>query len=75
MKMPRLFTIILTGLCGAGPVLAAGDWPNWRGPTGSGVADAAKAPAEFGPEKNVAWKVKLPGRGCSTPMGSRWRRW
>lgn len=68
MKMPRLFTIILTGLCGAGPVLAAGDWPNWRGPTGSGVADAAKAPAEFGPEKNVAWKVKLPGRGCSTPM-------
>ncbi len=48
--------------------LQAENWPNWRGETGHGVAPMADPPAEFGPEKKVAWKAALPGRGCSTPV-------
>src|SRR5213594_2715187 len=32
-------------------------WPRFRGPNGSGVAEGQKPPVEFGPEKNVKWKV------------------
>src|SRR5262245_14500805 len=42
-------------------------WPQFRGPGGSGVADGQKPPVEFGPEKNVKWKVPAP-RGLSSPI-------
>ena len=41
----------------------AANWPNWRGPTQNGVSTEKGIPAEFGPGKNVAWQVKLPGPG------------
>src|SRR5262245_28756024 len=42
-------------------------WPGFRGPQGSGVADAQKPPVEIGPDKNVKWKVKAPS-GLSSPI-------
>ena len=42
-------------------------WPQFRGPAGSGVADAQKPPVEFGPDKNVKWKVPVPS-GLSSPI-------
>jgi outer membrane protein assembly factor BamB len=66
--MKGILAIILSGLGIPGPLVANGEWPNWRGPSGHGVAASGKSPVAFGPEKNVAWKVKLPGRGGSTPM-------
>src|SRR5262245_14985449 len=42
-------------------------WPQFRGPGGSGVADDQKPPIEFGPDKNVKWKVAAPG-GLSSPI-------
>ncbi len=51
-----------------------GDWLNWRGPNGNGVAqDGQKLPTEFSETKNVHWKAAVPGRGHSTPivMGDR----
>src|ERR1700732_2493809 len=42
-------------------------WPQFRGPGGSGVADGQKPPVEFGPEKNVKWKVPVPS-GISSPI-------
>jgi outer membrane protein assembly factor BamB len=56
-----LFTAV--GL-GADATLA---WPRFRGPGGSGVADGQKPPVEFGPDKNVKWKVPAPG-GLSSPI-------
>lgn len=49
---------------------AAADWPQFRGPAGTGAATdkAATFPPEWGPEKNVAWKVALPGAGWSQPI-------
>ncbi|MEO8429355.1 MAG: PQQ-binding-like beta-propeller repeat protein, partial [Verrucomicrobiota bacterium] len=42
-------------------------WPQFRGPNGSGVSDGQKPPVEFGPDKNVKWKVPVPG-GLSSPI-------
>src|SRR5436190_3810931 len=42
-------------------------WPRFRGPDGSGVADRQKPPVEFGPDKNVKWKVPCPA-GLSSPV-------
>ncbi len=46
----------------------AGDWPEFRGPTGQGHAKADHLPLEWGPAKNVAWKQPIPGRGWSSPI-------
>src|SRR5262249_28668778 len=42
-------------------------WPQFRGPGGTGVADNQKPPLEFGPNKNLKWKVAVPG-GFSSPI-------
>src|SRR6476620_839680 len=42
-------------------------WSQFRGPNGSGVADGQKPPVEFGPTKNLKWKVPAPG-GLSSPI-------
>ena len=44
------------------------DWPQFRGPTGQGISQALNPPLEWGPEKNVVWKTKIPGRGWSSPV-------
>jgi hypothetical protein len=46
----------------------ADDWPQFRGPTGTGVATDAKPPAEWGTDKNVAWKVHIDGVAWSCPI-------
>jgi outer membrane protein assembly factor BamB len=49
---------------------AAGDtnWPQWRGPDGSGVSAEKGLPEEWGEKQNVRWKTPLPGRGHSSPV-------
>ncbi len=49
-------------------LLAAQDWPEFRGPTAQGTSTASGLPVEWGPEKNVAWKVEVPGHGWSSPV-------
>src|SRR5262245_22464611 len=46
----------------------AGDWPQFRGPGGTGVSAETKLPAEWDAKKNIAWKIKLPGYGWSSPI-------
>lgn len=44
------------------------EWPQFRGPNGSGIAAAtARPPVKFGPDKNVKWKVAAPS-GASSPV-------
>jgi outer membrane protein assembly factor BamB len=45
----------------------AADWSQFRGPNGSGVGDAVRLPAQFGPAKNVVWKTPVPF-GHSSPV-------
>ncbi len=44
------------------------NWPQWRGERLDGVSHEKNLPAEFGPNKNVAWRTPLPGRGGATPV-------
>jgi len=43
------------------------DWSRFRGPNGSGVSTAANVPIEFGPQKNLLWRLTLPP-GHSSPI-------
>ena len=47
--------------------LRAADWPRFRGPNGSGVAETSGLPEKFGPASNVVWKTALP-LGHSSPV-------
>jgi hypothetical protein len=46
----------------------AANWPQWRGPGGTGVSAEKNLPAEWGPAKNIRWKTPLAGRGHSSPV-------
>ncbi len=48
-------------------LVAPPSWPQFRGTGAAGVDDAANPPAEFGPDKNLAWKVPVPA-GFSSPV-------
>src|SRR5947209_4191024 len=50
---------------------AADDWPQFRGPTGDGHYTGPTLPTEWGPDKNVAWKTPIPGKGWSSPIISK----
>jgi len=47
--------------------LAAENWPQWRGPHGQGISTETQLPADWGPNRNVAWKTPLP-HGYSSPI-------
>jgi len=57
-----LFTLLV---CGA--VATAGDWPQWRGPKNDGISTEKDLPTEWSGEKNIVWKLKMPGIGAGTP--------
>ena len=47
----------------------AAAWPQFRGPGFQGtVADNPRLPESWSPEKNIAWKQAVPGRGWSSPV-------
>ncbi|MDX1502292.1 MAG: PQQ-binding-like beta-propeller repeat protein [Thermoanaerobaculia bacterium] len=73
MSRPRgalLLAVAATALAAAcsRPPADPGPWPQWRGPTASGVVTGASLPVEWGPEKNVLWRADLPGTGNSSPV-------
>lgn len=43
-------------------------WPSWRGPSGTGCATKASPPTEWSEQKNIKWKVPVPGLGISSPI-------
>jgi outer membrane protein assembly factor BamB len=51
-------------------VVAADDWPHWRGPQASGVSAEPSLPTKWSATENVAWKAPLAGAGISTPIVS-----
>jgi outer membrane protein assembly factor BamB len=51
-------------------LLAAQDWPRWRGPDGNAVSPESPLPRTWTPSDNVAWKVAVPGEGASSPIVS-----
>jgi outer membrane protein assembly factor BamB len=46
----------------------AENWPQWRGPLGTGISQETKAPTIWSKDKNIKWQIQLPGPGNSTPI-------
>ena len=43
-------------------------WGQWRGPFATGVAPHADPPVTWSEDKNIRWKVEIPGLGHSSPI-------
>jgi outer membrane protein assembly factor BamB len=48
--------------------VSAENWPQWRGPGSQGISTETQVPHEWAPDRNVAWKAAVPGRGHSAPV-------
>jgi outer membrane protein assembly factor BamB len=61
---------LLAGTALACSLAAAQNWPQFRGPNASGVAEAGKPPVSWDVEKsqNVRWKTPVPGIAVSSPI-------
>jgi len=46
----------------------AENWPQWRGPLGTGVSTEKNVPVEWSVSQNIAWRTELPGLGVSSPV-------
>lgn len=44
------------------------DWPEFRGPDGTGRYAGKPLPTEWGPDTNVTWASPVPGKGWSSPI-------
>jgi outer membrane protein assembly factor BamB len=62
----RVVLLIGCGLLAADPSGAA-NWPRFRGPNGTGTAADKDIPVQW-TEKDVLWKLALPGAGNSSPI-------
>ncbi|MBY0457030.1 MAG: PQQ-like beta-propeller repeat protein [Gemmataceae bacterium] len=60
-----LFAALAAGILAAD---APADWPQFRGPTGSGEVAKTNLPDEWAGDKNLAWKVAVPGQGWAQPV-------
>lgn len=45
----------------------AGNWPQWRGPTGDSVSEETNLPLQWSEKEHIVWTCRLPGAGNSTP--------
>ncbi|MBS1830590.1 MAG: PQQ-binding-like beta-propeller repeat protein [Acidobacteria bacterium] len=52
----------------AGVVFAAENWPQFRGPDGTGHSDAKGLPLAWSETQNVVWKTPIHDRGWSSPV-------
>ncbi len=69
MSVDRLHFWFIRGLA---VVLVAGaaradNWPQWRGQSIDGVCHETGLPTTWTATENVAWSLKMPGMGSSTP--------
>ncbi|HQR31862.1 MAG TPA: PQQ-binding-like beta-propeller repeat protein [Blastocatellia bacterium] len=48
--------------------MAADNWPQFRGPDGTGHSDAKDLPTEWSETKNIVWKTPIHDRGWSSPV-------
>jgi outer membrane protein assembly factor BamB len=44
------------------------NWPQFLGPGGNNISEETNLPSEWGNNKNLLWKYKVPGKGWSSPV-------
>lgn len=62
-----LGAVLIAGLAAG---VRAENWPQWRGPLGTGQSAEKNLPLKWSAEtgENIRWKVALPGPGMSSPI-------
>ncbi len=75
MKLPPRISLAILGtslgiasLSSFVGAASAGNWPQWRGPDGSGISNEKNLPAEWSATKNIKWKTPIDGRAHSSPI-------
>jgi outer membrane protein assembly factor BamB len=69
----RFCAVILAGMVCTW--LPAADWPQFRGPTGCGLASTESLPLRWGGFESAAWQTEIPGHGWSSPVVIGERIW
>ena len=46
----------------------ANNWHQWRGPDATGSSATARPPVTWSEDKNIQWKVPIPGYGSASPI-------
>jgi hypothetical protein len=59
---------LLFALAVAALPAAAEEWPAWRGPRGDGTSHESGIPIRWSRNDNIAWKLRIPGTGHSSPV-------
>lgn len=66
--IPIALLIIVLAAVPLAAMVSADDWPSLRGPAGNGVSSESGLPQQWSESAGLAWRVKLPGSGVSTPV-------
>lgn len=61
-------SLVLGSLSAFSEKAAAGNWPQWRGPDGSGISTEKNLPSVWTPTTNIKWKTPIDGRAHSSPI-------
>ena len=69
-EIPIMKTILALTFAATSITAVAADWPQFRGPSGTGEAPDANPPTTWSESSNLKWKIKLPGGGAGTPIVS-----
>ncbi|MEE2886771.1 MAG: PQQ-binding-like beta-propeller repeat protein [Planctomycetota bacterium] len=67
--------LALAGTCACQQGTGVLDWADYRGPSADGHAATASVPLRWSESKNVTFKVRIRGRGWSTPVIGHGRAW
>ena len=74
VRWSRAVLAVCVLACGGAALAAPGDWPEFRGPGGDGMATAPDAktprglPVRWSETENVKWKTAIHDQGWSTPV-------
>ena len=72
--MKRLNAILLAALVFR-PAFAEDSWPQFRGPTGQGLATSCLVPDHFDQKSGMRWRTEIEGKGWSSPVVEDGKIW
>jgi outer membrane protein assembly factor BamB len=64
---PALLSAVVLSVVNVSLAAESAAWPRWRGPHDNGSTAVGNLPTQWNAAQ-AAWKVALPGKGCSTPI-------
>lgn len=74
MRSARIWGLV-AATCVPASLLAAPSWPQFRGPSLQGVADAKGLPVVVEEKTGVVWKTAVPGKAWSSPVVADGKVW